>query len=107
MHLELEPGTLKSDPMNHVLIVDDESEIRDSLEGILSEEGYLVTSAATAGEALTLLADAPYDVVLLDIWLPTATVSTRWPTSARWTPCICPRSSSSRPWDDRSRCARH
>jgi two-component system nitrogen regulation response regulator NtrX len=56
--------------MNHVLIVDDESEIRDSLEGILSEEGYLVTSAATAGEALTLLADAPYDVVLLDIWLP-------------------------------------
>jgi len=56
--------------MNHVLIVDDEAEIRDSLEGILSEEGYLVTTAATAGEALTLLADAPYDVVLLDIWLP-------------------------------------
>jgi two-component system nitrogen regulation response regulator NtrX len=56
--------------MNHVLIVDDESEIRDSLESILSEEGYLVTTAATAGEALTLLADAPYDVVLLDIWLP-------------------------------------
>jgi two-component system nitrogen regulation response regulator NtrX len=56
--------------MNHVLIVDDESEIRDSLEGILSEEGYLVTTAATATEALTLLADAPYDVVLLDIWLP-------------------------------------
>jgi two-component system nitrogen regulation response regulator NtrX len=56
--------------MNHVLIVDDEAEIRDSLESILSEEGYLVTSAATAGEALTLLADAPYDVVLLDIWLP-------------------------------------
>src|SRR5664279_2280062 len=56
--------------MNHVLIVDDESEIRDSLEDILSEEGYLVTTASTAGEALTLLADAPYDVVLLDIWLP-------------------------------------
>ena len=56
--------------MNHVLIVDDEAEIRDSLEAILSEEGYLVTTAATAGEALTLLADALYDVVLLDIWLP-------------------------------------
>jgi len=56
--------------MNHVLIVDDEAEIRDSLESILSEEGYLVTPAATAGEALTLLADALYDVVLLDIWLP-------------------------------------
>jgi len=56
--------------MNHVLIVDDEAEIRDSLESILSEEGYIVTTAATAGEALTLLADAIYDVVLLDVWLP-------------------------------------
>jgi two-component system, NtrC family, nitrogen regulation response regulator NtrX len=56
--------------MNHVLIVDDEAEIRDSLESILSEEGYVVTTAATAHEALTLLGDAIYDVVLLDIWLP-------------------------------------
>ena len=56
--------------MNHVLIVDDEAEIRDSLESILSEEGYAVTTAATAHEALTLLDDAIYDAVLLDIWLP-------------------------------------
>src|SRR3984957_3386673 len=56
--------------MNHVLIVDDEAEIRESLESILSEEGYLVTIAATAKEALELLRDAAYDVVLLDIWLP-------------------------------------
>ena len=56
--------------MNHVLIVDDEAEIRESLESILQEEGYLVTTAATAGEALALLRDAAYDVVLLDIWLP-------------------------------------
>src|SRR5271156_2434315 len=56
--------------MNHVLIVDDEAEIRESLESILKEEGYLVTTTATASEALTLLRDAAYDVVLLDIWLP-------------------------------------
>ena len=56
--------------MNHVLIVDDEPEIRHSLTAILEEEGYLVASAATAGEALALLRDAPQDVVLLDIWLP-------------------------------------
>ncbi len=56
--------------MNHVLIVDDETEIRESLESILREEDYLVTSAATAAEALELLRDAAYDVVLLDIWLP-------------------------------------
>ena len=56
--------------MNHVLIVDDEADIRQSLESILVEEGYVVTTAATAGEALALLRDAAYDVVLLDIWLP-------------------------------------
>jgi two-component system nitrogen regulation response regulator NtrX len=56
--------------MNHILVVDDESEIRSSLEDILREEGYGVASAATAAEALVLLEDASYDVVLLDIWLP-------------------------------------
>lgn len=57
-------------PMNHILVVDDEAEIRNSLEEILREEGYGVTCAATAGEAMVMLEDAPYDVVLLDIWLP-------------------------------------
>jgi two-component system nitrogen regulation response regulator NtrX len=56
--------------MNHILIVDDEAEIRTSLEEILREEGYGVASAGTAAEAIVLLQDAPYDVVLLDIWLP-------------------------------------
>lgn len=56
--------------MNHVLIVDDEAEIRESLESILREENYIVTTSATATEALELLRDAAYDVVLLDIWLP-------------------------------------
>jgi len=56
--------------MNHILVVDDEAEIRNSLEEILCEEGYGVATAATAAEALVLLQDAPYDVVLLDIWLP-------------------------------------
>ena len=56
--------------MSHVLVVDDESEIRESLSEILREEGYTVTSSATASEALVLLHDAPYDVLLLDIWLP-------------------------------------
>ena len=56
--------------MNSVLIVNDEAEIRASLEEILREEGYGVATAGTAGEAIALLQDAPYDVVLLDIWLP-------------------------------------
>jgi two-component system nitrogen regulation response regulator NtrX len=56
--------------MNHILVVDDEIEIRTSLEEILGEEGYGVATAATAAEALVLINDAQYDVVLLDIWLP-------------------------------------
>ncbi len=58
--------------MNHVLIVDDETDIRNTLEAILREEGYAVTTSGTATEALELLRDASYDVVLLDIWLPDA-----------------------------------
>ena len=56
--------------MNHILVVDDEADIRESLEGILHEEGYAVTSTASGLEAMVLLRDAPYDVLLLDIWLP-------------------------------------
>ena len=56
--------------MNHILVVDDEAEIRSSLEEILTEEGYAVATAASAAEAKVLIEDAPYDVVLLDIWLP-------------------------------------
>jgi two-component system, NtrC family, nitrogen regulation response regulator NtrX len=56
--------------MTHVLVVDDEPDIRRSLESILSEENYAVTSAETAAEALALVRDAAYDVLLLDIWLP-------------------------------------
>src|ERR1700691_6068364 len=56
--------------MNHILIVDDEVEIRESLEEILREEGYSVASAGTAAEALAQARDPVYDVLLLDIWLP-------------------------------------
>ena len=41
--------------MNHILVVDDEAEIRSSLEEILNEEGYSVATAATGAEALVLL----------------------------------------------------
>ncbi len=40
--------------MNHILVVDDEPEIRSSLEEILREEGYGVATAANAAEAMVL-----------------------------------------------------
>ncbi|MDE1154428.1 MAG: sigma-54 dependent transcriptional regulator [Acidobacteriaceae bacterium] len=56
--------------MNHVLIVDDEADIRESLEAILREEEYVVTTAGTAAEALALAQEGDFQAVLLDIWLP-------------------------------------
>ncbi|HEV2577785.1 MAG TPA: sigma-54 dependent transcriptional regulator [Acidobacteriaceae bacterium] len=56
--------------MPHVLIVDDEADIRESLEAILREEDYAITSAGTLAEARTILRDADFQAVLLDIWLP-------------------------------------
>jgi two-component system nitrogen regulation response regulator NtrX len=56
--------------MNHILVVDDEADIRKLLEEILREEEYAVASTGTAAEALVLLRDVSYDVMLLDIWLP-------------------------------------
>jgi DNA-binding NtrC family response regulator len=53
-----------------VLIIDDEQEIRESLEQILGLEGYRVASASTGQEGLKKVEDGIFDLVLLDISLP-------------------------------------
>jgi DNA-binding NtrC family response regulator len=53
-----------------ILVVDDEEVIRDVLSTLLEREGYEVTVAATAGEALSLFETEPSDVILLDLMLP-------------------------------------
>jgi two-component system, NtrC family, nitrogen regulation response regulator NtrX len=53
-----------------VLVVDDESNIRELLEEILSEEGYQVTTAADAAQARKARAEQDFDLILLDIWMP-------------------------------------
>jgi two-component system, NtrC family, nitrogen regulation response regulator NtrX len=53
-----------------ILVVDDEGGIRESLSSILSDEGYLVSSAASAEEALERAAAEDFAVILLDVWLP-------------------------------------
>src|ERR1700732_2994854 len=54
----------------HLLVVDDEAGIRESLSSILADEGYDVESAASAEEALERAAAGDIAVVLLDVWLP-------------------------------------
>jgi two-component system response regulator AtoC len=53
-----------------VLIVDDEPAMRTMLGLALEGGGYSCAAAASGGEALRLLADTRYDVVLCDIRLP-------------------------------------
>ncbi len=54
----------------HILIVDDEKSICASLEGILADEGYEVTSAHDGEQALKAVEEEAPDLVLLDIWMP-------------------------------------
>src|SRR5579864_1012398 len=56
--------------MHNILIVDDEAGIRDSLAGILADEGYAASSVESGEACLELVRKTPFDVVLLDIWLP-------------------------------------
>ena len=53
-----------------ILVVDDESEIREGLELLLGSEGYGVTIAGTGAEGLARLEEKPFDLLLLDVSLP-------------------------------------
>ncbi len=55
---------------SHVLVVDDEADIRTLIKEILTDEGYGVTVAANAEEARRARADRKFDLILLDIWMP-------------------------------------
>ena len=56
--------------MGTVLIIDDESAIRESLQTLLELEGYEVDTAGDGAEGLARLAERPYDLVLLDFAMP-------------------------------------
>lgn len=52
-----------------ILVVDDDSEIREVLRLLLTGEGYQVLKAADGAEALSLL-DSSIDLVILDVMMP-------------------------------------
>jgi len=53
-----------------ILVVDDEDEIRQSLRGVLSDEGFAVEEAGDGRRALEMVRAARPDLVVLDVWLP-------------------------------------
>jgi len=56
--------------MAHILLVDDEAPLRDSLSYTLGKEGYQVTTAADGLTALKLFHKQVPDLILLDLMLP-------------------------------------
>jgi DNA-binding response OmpR family regulator len=57
------------DPLR-VLIVDDEAELVSALEERLNLRGFEASGVTTGAEALSLIAEVPFDVVLLDLKMP-------------------------------------
>lgn len=57
-------------PNSHILVVDDEPDIRNILQDILQDEGHSVAQAENADQARSQFAKRQPDLVLLDIWMP-------------------------------------
>lgn len=53
-----------------ILVVDDEKSIRNSLRGVLEDEGYEVKEADSGESALELIKRERFDIIFLDVWLP-------------------------------------
>lgn len=60
----------KTDDRIQVLVVDDEKNIRDGSERILTRRGFQVLQASTGAEALDILAQQLIPIVLLDLKMP-------------------------------------
>lgn len=55
---------------NRILVVDDEKNVRTSLEGVLEDEGFQVDSVESGEDCLEAVTRRSYDVIFLDVWLP-------------------------------------
>jgi UDP-3-O-acyl N-acetylglucosamine deacetylase len=56
--------------LGRILIVDDEASIRQSLAGVLTDEGYSCALAGDGADALAKIRSLQPSLVLLDIWMP-------------------------------------
>ena len=70
----------------HILIIDDEASLRQTMARILQRAGYEVTTAANGNDALTLIAQHAFDLLYLDIRMPDIsglellkTIHAQWP----------------------------
>lgn len=54
----------------HILVIDDELPIRTTMSALLQRRGYRVTTAASGEEALQLIHERAFDLLLLDLKMP-------------------------------------
>lgn len=54
---------------SHILIIDDELEVRNLISDVLSDEGYSTATAATEQEAMSLIKNQQPDLIFLDLWI--------------------------------------
>src|SRR5579864_397828 len=64
------PFTKTIESKGKVLVIDDEADIREGLELLLTSEGFSVELAQNGTEGLRKLEEHPYDLVLLDLMMP-------------------------------------
>src|SRR5438132_4154518 len=69
-HAMIAPQLTTTTLKGKVLVIDDESDIRESLELLLASEGYSVGLAKNAAEGLRKMEGAAYELVLLDLMMP-------------------------------------
>ncbi|MFA5515697.1 MAG: sigma-54 dependent transcriptional regulator [Desulfuromonadales bacterium] len=56
--------------LSQILIIDDEASNRDALQLLLASAGYQVQAAASGEEALEILQETPFEVIITDLFLP-------------------------------------
>ncbi len=64
------PLPTAQDSKGNILVVDDEADIREGLEDLLTSEGYVVDLAQNGAEGLHKMETRGYDLVLLDLMMP-------------------------------------
>lgn len=72
-----QPSPASSNSVKRILLVDDDSTVRESLNDVLVSEGYVVILAENGQQALDLVSKSSVDLVLLDLNMP---VKSGWDT---------------------------
>lgn len=63
-------STASQNPKNTILLVDDNTDLKEELASILTDEGYQVRSASNGKEAIDTISKYPFSLLITDIYMP-------------------------------------